>query len=253
MSRTELREVIELLARGELSAQEAEERLALAPLLDLGFARLDARRAERQGVPEAVLAEGKTPEQVTAIVGALLERGSETVLVTRASDEVRAAVRAALGTVEEDADARLLWIARDVPEQAGMVAVISAGTADGPVVREVAACLRLFGAGVTVQQDVGVAGMHRLALALGDLRAADCVVVVAGHDAALASVVGGLVATPVIGVPTSTGYGVAAGGIPALLSMLTSCAAGVAVVNIDDGFGAATIAARIARAAAGAA
>jgi NCAIR mutase (PurE)-related protein len=253
MSRADLREVIERLARGELSARDAEERLAMAPLLDLGFARLDARRAERQGVPEAVLAEGKTPEQVAAIVSALLERGRETVLVTRASPEVRAAVRSAVGEVEEDAEARLVWVARDVPEPAGMVAVVSAGTADGPVVREVAACLRLFGTGVTVQEDVGVAGLHRLALALGDLRAADCVVVVAGHDAALASVVGGLVATPVIGVPTSTGYGVAAGGIPALLSMLTSCAAGVAVVNIDDGFGAATIAARIARAAAGAA
>jgi NCAIR mutase (PurE)-related protein len=155
--------------------------------------------------------------------------------------------------VQEDADARLAWIARDVPEPAGTVTVASAGTADGPVVREVRRCLELFGTAVRVQEDVGVAGLHRLALALEDLRAADCVVVVAGHDAALASVIGGLVACPVIGVPTSTGYGVAAGGIPALLSMLTSCAPGVAVVNIDDGFGAATIAARVARAAAGAA
>ena len=121
------------------------------------------------------------------------------------------------------------------------------------MVREIAACARLLGVHVTVQEDVGVAGLHRLALALDDLRAADCVVVVAGQDAALASVVGGLVATPVIGVPTSTGYGAAAGGITALLSMLTSCAPGVAVVNIDDGFGAAVVAARIARAAAGAA
>jgi pyridinium-3,5-biscarboxylic acid mononucleotide synthase len=253
MSRSELREVVEQLARGELSPQAAEERLARAPLLDLGFARLDARRGERQGVPEAVLAEGKAPEQVVAIVSALLERGHETILVTRADTVVRSAVRARVGDVEEDADARLLWIARDVPAPAGTVTVVSAGTADGPVVNEVAVCARLFGAGVRVQEDVGVAGLHRLALALDDLRAADCVVVVAGHDAALASVVGGLVAAPVIAVPTSTGYGVAAGGIPALLAMLTSCAPGVAVVNIDDGFGAATIAARIARAAAGAA
>jgi NCAIR mutase (PurE)-related protein len=253
MSRAEVREVIELLARGELSPQAAEERLARAPLLDLGFARLDARRGERQGVPEAVLAEGKAPEQVVAIVAALLERGHETILVTRAAAEVRAAVRAAVSGVHEDAEARLLWVARDVPPAAGTVTVASAGTADGPVVREAAACARLFGVHVRVQEDVGVAGLHRLALALEDLRSADCVVVVAGQDAALASVVGGLVATPVIAVPTSTGYGVAAGGIPALLSMLTSCAAGVAVVNIDDGFGAATIAARIARAAQGAA
>ena len=157
------------------------------------------------------------------------------------------------GEVQEDASARLLWIARDAPAPAGTVTIVSAGTADGPVVREVAACTRLFGAGVRVQEDVGVAGRHRVMLALDDLRAADCVVVVAGHDAALASVVGGLVAAPVIAVPTSTGYGVAAGGVSALLSMLSSCAPGVAVVNIDDGFGAATIAARIARAAAGAA
>jgi pyridinium-3,5-biscarboxylic acid mononucleotide synthase len=253
MSGPPAREIVELLARGELSAQKAEELLASGPIIDLGFARLDAQRGARQGVPEAVLAEGKSPEQVAAIVSALLERGRETILVTRAGAEVRAAVRAAVDDVQEDVEARLLWVARDPRPPAGTVTVVSAGTADGPVVREVAACTRLFGANVRVQEDVGVAGLQRLVLALDDLAAADCVVVVAGHDAALASVVGGLVATPVIAVPTSTGYGVAAGGIPALLSMLSSCAAGVAVVNIDDGFGAATIAARIARAAAGAA
>jgi NCAIR mutase (PurE)-related protein len=253
VGRPGLREVMELVARGELSPRDAEDRLAGAALVDLGFARLDARRGERQGVPEAVLAGSKAPEQVVAIVVALLERGRETILVTRASAEVRAAVRAAVPDVEEDAGAGLVWVARAVPDAAGTVTVVSAGTSDGPVVREVATCARLFGAHVRVQEDVGVAGLHRLALALGDLRAADCVVVVAGQDAALASVVGGLVAAPVIGVPTSTGYGAAAGGVTALLSMLTSCAAGVAVVNIDDGFGAATIAARIARAAAGAA
>ncbi len=245
--------MIELLTRGELSAQAAEDLLVAAPVLDLGFARLDARRGERQGVPEAVLAEGKSPAQVVSIVLALLERGRETILVTRAAPDVRAAVRAAAADVEDDAEARLLWVARGVPAPAGNVTIISAGTSDRPVVREVAICAGLLGAHVRVQEDIGVAGLHRVALALDDMRAADCVVVVAGQDAALASVVGGLVASPVIAVPTSTGYGVAAGGIPALLSMLTSCAAGVAVVNIDDGFGAATIAARIARAAAGAA
>jgi len=247
-----VRELVELLARSEVSTEDTESLLARAPVVDLGFARLDARRGARQGVPEAVLAEGKTPEQVAGIVSALREQGTETILVTRAGDEVRAALRAAAGDLEEDAEARLAWVARGVPEPAGTVAVVSAGTADRPVVREVAACARLFGTHVRVQEDVGVAGLHRLVLALEDLGAADCVVVVAGHDAALASVVGGLVAAPVIGVPTSTGYGVAAGGIPALLAMLTSCAPGVAVVNIDDGFGAATIAARIARAAASA-
>lgn len=253
MSRVDVRELVELLSRGELSQQAVEELLARAPLLDLGFARLDTGRGARQGVPEAVLAEGKSPQQVAAIVAALLEGGSETILVTRAGHEVRAAVRAVAPEIEEDVEGRLLWLARDAPVAAGTVSVVSAGTSDGPVVRESAICARLFGAHVRVQEDVGVAGLHRLALALDDLHAADCVVVVAGQDAALASVVGGLVSSPVIAVPTSTGYGVAAGGIPALLSMLSSCAAGVAVVNIDDGFGAATIAARIARAAAGAA
>lgn len=248
-----IREILEQVARGELSSQAAEQRLASGGVIDLGFARLDASRADRQGVPEAVLAEGKTPEQVATIVASLQERGEETIIVTRADAAARAAVRAAVPVVEEDAEARLVWLARAVPSPAGTVAVVSAGTSDGGVVREVAGCARLLGARATIQEDVGVAGLHRLALALDDLRAADCVVVVAGHDAALASVVGGLVATPVIGVPTSTGYGAAAGGVTALLSMLTSCAPGIAVVNIDDGFGAAVVAARIARAAAGAA
>lgn len=251
MSRTQISEVLELLTRGELSAQGAEARLVAAPLIDLGFARIDTDRGTRQGVPEAVLAEGKTPQQVVEIVRAMVERGRDTVLITRANEAVRAAVRAAVDDVEEDPVGRLAWIARHLPDAAGTVTVVSGGTADGPVVREVSTCARLFGAHVRVQEDVGVAGLHRLSLALEDLRAADCVVVVAGQDAALASVVGGLVAAPVIAVPTSTGYGVAAGGIAALLSMLASCAAGVAVVNVDDGFGAATIAARIARAADG--
>ncbi len=252
MRRVDVRVVLEQLARGELSPDEAHEYVVRAPLIDLGFARLDTGRIERQGVPEAILAEGKTPEQVLAIVSALHERAQGTILVTRADAEVRAAVRAVHGDVEDDAVGRLLWIARDTPAPAGTVAIVSAGTADGPVVREVAICARLFGVATRVQEDVGVAGLHRLLPALDDLRSADCVVVVAGHDAALASVVGGLVSAPVIAVPTSTGYGVAAGGFAALLSMLSSCAAGVAVVNIDDGFGAASIAARIARAAAGA-
>jgi NCAIR mutase (PurE)-related protein len=220
------------------------------PILDLGFARLDTERGLRQGVPEAVLAEGKRPEQVAAIVVGLVERGSETLIVTRADDATRAAVHAAVAGLEEDAAARMVWLARAVPEPAGTVAIVSAGTSDGTVVREVQRCCELLGTNVTVQEDVGVAGLHRLVLALPDLRDADCVVVAAGQDAALASVVGGLVAAPVIAVPTSVGYGVAAGGHTALNSMLASCAPGVAVVNLDDGFGAATVASRIARAAA---
>jgi pyridinium-3,5-biscarboxylic acid mononucleotide synthase len=218
---------------------------------DLGFARVDTDREARQGAPEGIVAEGKTPEEIEAIARALLDEGAGSVLVTRADAEARAALRRVAPDAEEDARARLAWVARNVPEARGLVTIVSGGTSDGPVVTEARVRAELLGTRVVVHADAGVAGIHRLAPALEDLRRADCVVVVAGQDAALASVVGGLVASPVIGVPTSTGYGAALGGMTALHSMLISCAAGVAVVNIDDGFGAGTIAARIARAAGG--
>jgi NCAIR mutase (PurE)-related protein len=220
-----------------------------AAFRDLGFARVDTDRERRQGAPEGVLAEGKSPEEIEAIARALLDGGAGSVMVTRADAAARAALRRVAADAEEDARARLAWVARNVPEPRGRVTIVSGGTSDGPVVTEARVRAQLLGTNVIVHQDAGVAGIHRLEPALEDLRAADCVVVVAGQDAALASVVGGLVAAPVIGVPTSTGYGAALGGISALLAMLVSCAAGVAVVNIDDGFGAGTIAARIARAA----
>ena len=217
------------------------------PFVDLGFARVDTDREARQGAPEAIFAEGKTPDEVAAIATALLEGGASSVLVTRAGGAHRAALRGVAAEAQEDERARLAWVARDVPAPKGLVTIVSGGTSDGPVVRETQVRAELLGTTVIVHRDAGVAGLHRLEPALGDLRRADCVVVVAGWDAALASVVGGLVAAPVIGVPTSTGYGASFGGVSALLAMITSCAAGVAVVNIDDGFGAGTIAARIAR------
>jgi NCAIR mutase (PurE)-related protein len=222
-----------------------------AAFRDLGFARVDTDRERRQGAPEGILAEGKAPEEVEAIARALLEDGASSVMVTRADAAARAALRRVAADASEDERARLAWVARDLPAAVGKVCIVSGGTSDGPVVTEARVRAELLGANVIVHQDAGVAGLHRLEPALEDLRAADCVVVVAGQDAALASVVGGLVAAPVIGVPTSTGYGAAFGGVSALLAMLTSCAAGVAVVNIDDGFGAGTIAARIARRSAG--
>ena len=222
------------------------------PFVDLGFARVDTDREARQGAPEAIFAEGKAPEEIAGIAEALLAAGASSVLLTRADAPARAALRTVAPDAQEDERARLAWVARGVPEPAGLVAIVSGGTSDGAVVREAQVRAELLGTEVVVHRDAGVAGIHRLEPALEDLRRADCVVVVAGWDAALASVVGGLVAAPVIGVPTSTGYGATFGGVSALLSMLTSCAAGVAVVNIDDGFGAGTIAARIARAAAGA-
>jgi pyridinium-3,5-biscarboxylic acid mononucleotide synthase len=223
----------------------------VAGFRDLGFARVDTDRERRQGAPEAILAEGKAPEEIAAIARAMLEDGAGSVLVTRADDAARAAVRSVADDFQEDVRARLAWVARDVPEAIGLVTIVSGGTSDLPVVTEARVRAELLGTTVVVHQDAGVAGLHRLEPAIEDLERADCVVVVAGQDAALASVVGGLVAAPVIGVPTSTGYGAALGGMTALMSMLCSCAAGVAVVNIDDGLGAGTIAARIARAAGG--
>ena len=200
-----------------------------------------------RGAPEAVLAEGKTPEQVVGIVRAMLEAGAGSVLVTRAGDETRRAVLAGASDAREDDRARAVWVARGTPVPRGLVVMVSAGTSDGPVVHEARIRAELLGTTVVVHEDVGVAGLHRLTPVLPDLERADCVVVVAGMDAALASVIGGIVSTPVIGVPTSVGYGSARGGETALHSMLCSCAAGLAVVGIDDGLGAGTIAARIAR------
>jgi NCAIR mutase (PurE)-related protein len=247
--REELEALLDAVTRGEVSSADAVERFASLPVRDLGFARLDPHRELRQGAPEAVFGEGKTAAQITAIVSALLEAGAGSVLVTRASAEVRAAVRDAVPEAEEDERARAVWVAREVPEVCGRIVMVSAGTSDGPVLHEARIRAQLLGTEVVVYEDVGVAGLHRLVSVLPELETADCVVVVAGMDAALASVVGGLAAAPVIGVPTSVGYGSAEGGRTALNAMLCSCAAGLAVVGIDDGFGAGTIAAAISRAA----
>jgi pyridinium-3,5-biscarboxylic acid mononucleotide synthase len=243
----QLLELLEAVAAGKVAPAAGLDRLERIPYDNLGFARVDIHRELRQDAPEAVLAEGKTPAEVAAIVTSLLDAGAGSVLVTRADDAARAAVREVAPDACEHERARLAWVVRSPRPKLGLVAIVSGGTADGPVVHEARIRAELLGSEVVVYEDVGVAGLHRLAPALEDLRRADCVVVVAGQDAALASVVGGLVAAPVIGVPTSVGYGVSFGGVSALLAMLTSCAAGVAVVNIDDGFGAGTIAARIAR------
>jgi pyridinium-3,5-biscarboxylic acid mononucleotide synthase len=213
----------------------------------LAFARPDLERERRQGAAEAVLAEGKTAQQVVAIVGEMLAGSDASVLVTRADAAVREAVTASYPEAEHDERARAVWIRRSTPEVRGRVALLSGGTADGPALHEARIRAELLGVRVVVREDVGVAGLHRLVALLDELEDADCVVVCAGMDAALVSVVGGLVACPVIGVPTSAGYGSAHDGRTALNAMLASCAAGVAVVGIDDGFGAGTVAAMIAR------
>jgi pyridinium-3,5-biscarboxylic acid mononucleotide synthase len=245
--RAETQKLLEAVRAGEVGTEAALEQLSALPFRDLGFARADLHRELRQGAPEAVLAEGKTPQQVAEIVRAMVDGGAGSVLVTRAGEAERAAVREVAPDAREDARARLVWVEVALPAPRGVVTIVSAGTSDGPVVHEARVRAQLLGTEVVVHEDVGVAGLHRIVPVLPDLERADCVVVVAGMDAALASVVGGLVAAPVIGVPTSVGYGIAEGGRTALHAMLTSCAASLAVVGIDDGFGAGTIAARIAR------
>ncbi len=226
---------------------EAAALLSDLPYRDLGFARVDTHRELRQGAPEVILGSGKTPDQAARIALALAEAGASSVLVTRADEAMRAAVRAVLPDATEDERARAVWVERDPIERRGIVLIVSAGTSDGPIVHEARIRAQLLGTDVIVHEDVGVAGLHRLAPVIPDLDRADVVVVVAGMDGALASVIGGLAACPVIGVPTSVGYGSAHGGQTALNAMLCSCADGLAVVGIDDGLGAGSVAARIAR------
>lgn len=251
MDRSQLRSLLDQVAAGEIPVDAALARLGTAPLdgfLDLGFARLDTHRALRTGDPEVVYAEGKTPEQTVALLGALVDAGTP-ALATRLGPDHVAAVRAAFPGAELDPVARCVLVGA-APRPAGRVAVVAAGTSDAPVAAEAAFVARAHGAGVERVDDVGVAGLHRLRSAQPALDRADAVVVVAGMEGALASVVGGLVGTPVVAVPTSVGYGASFGGLAALLAMLSSCAPGVAVCNIDNGFGAGVFASRVARAAA---
>ncbi|HET8526580.1 MAG TPA: nickel pincer cofactor biosynthesis protein LarB [Actinomycetota bacterium] len=249
-SRPDIDELLEAVARSEIDPKVAAERLATMPYEDLGFARVDTHRELRQGAPEVILGQGKTPAQVVAVARALDEAGASSVLVTRAGDDVRAAMRDAFPDVNVDDLARAAWLERESPDRCGKVVIVSAGTSDGPVVHEARIRAELLGAEVVVFEDVGVAGLHRLAPVIPEIRTADCVVAVAGMDGALGSVIGGLASCPVIGVPTSVGYGSANGGRTALDAMLSSCADGLAVVGIDDGLGAGTVAAKIARASA---
>jgi NCAIR mutase (PurE)-related protein len=209
-------------------------------------ADLDFDRDARRGYPEAVYCESKTPEQVRAIAHALRERGAR-ALFTRADAERAAAVREALPEAAHDAEARLLWWPAEVPEPSGgLVVVAAAGTSDLPVAREAQRTAEFLGRRTELVVDVGVAGLHRILGRLELLRTAEVVVVVAGMDGALPSVVAGLVSAPVVAVPTSVGYGAAFEGLAPLLTMLNACAPGVAVVNIDNGYGAGHLAAQIA-------
>jgi NCAIR mutase (PurE)-related protein len=248
VSRDDLLRLLESVRRGETETVAALEQLTHLPFVELHDARVDTHRAVRQGIPEVIYAPGKTAGQIVEIARTL-RAARQTVLVTRVEAALAAAVQTELSGAEYEPQGRLLWLGP--PEVAllgkGTIAVVSAGTSDLPVAAEAAGVARRFGNKVELVQDVGVAGLHRLLASSALLRSARVVIVVAGMEGALPSVVGGLVDKPVIAVPTSVGYGAAFGGVAALLGMLTSCASNVAVVNIDNGFGAAYVATLINR------
>jgi len=249
MNTSELQRLLDQLARGEIDIASAHQRildaLRASPFEDLGFARVDHHRAVRQGFPEVVLGIGKTPAQIAAIAAEIVRRGS-TLLVTRATAAAYTAVRAAVPQAAYYADAAIIaFQQQDVTPGKGTIVVAAAGTSDLFVAEEAARTAELMGNPVERVYDVGVAGIHRLLAERARLAGARVIIVVAGMEGALPSVVAGLVDVPVIAVPTSVGYGASFGGIAALLGMLNSCSAGVSVVNIDNGFGAANIASLI--------
>lgn len=246
MRRDRVKALLDEVADGRLPVEVALSQLDDAPVDDLGFASVDAHRALRQGFPEVVFGEGKRPEQTVAICERLAARG-DGFLVTRADAGAQAALLARWPAAEGNVIARTVLLRGAVlPRQQGKpVAVVTAGTSDLPVAEEAAVTLDALGHGVLRVTDVGVAGIHRILARRETLHGAGVVIVVAGMDGALPSVVGGLVRVPVIAVPTSVGYGAAFGGVAPLLTMLNSCAAGVTVCNIDNGFGAAVAASRI--------
>lgn len=257
MKEMDVRELLGKVKNGEITVDEACESLKDLPFRELGFANVDNHRALRTGFPEVVFCQGKTPEQISAIMAALYENGG-TIMGTRACRADFEEVKKVLANAEFFETAGIIAVKEKLsgnnsekllPEniKQGSVAVVTAGTADIPVAEEAAVTAELLGNDVLRIYDVGVAGIHRLFDKLDDIRSADVVIVVAGMEGALASVVGGLVEVPVIAVPTSIGYGANLGGLSALLSMLNSCANGVGVVNIDNGFGAAYLASVINR------
>ncbi|HKE00702.1 MAG TPA: nickel pincer cofactor biosynthesis protein LarB [Planctomycetota bacterium] len=244
MKPAELRRLLASVRTGKTSAAEAAERLRAMPVIDVGFARLDGHREARCGMPEVVLGIGKSPAQIARIVKELSKRSTR-VLVTRATREAFDAVHTAVPAARYEETARAIVVRRERARPRGSVVVVSAGTADIPVAEEARVTAELMGARVETLFDCGVAGLHRTLAVVPKLRKARAIVVVAGMDGALAAVVAGLVPRPVIAVPTSIGYGASFEGVAPLLTMMSSCAAGVAVVNIDNGFGAGYLAAMI--------
>jgi NCAIR mutase (PurE)-related protein len=246
MTGPEVQDLLDRVRRGDVDPSTAADEiiavLRMAPFEDLGFARVDTHRALRQGFPEVILGLGKTPAQIAAIAERIVAR-EQSLLVTRATEDAYEAVRARVPDAVYHPDARAITLAQgNVPVGNGTILIVCAGTSDLGVAEEAAVTAEMMGNRIDRLYDVGVAGLHRLLSEQARLQDAQAIVVIAGMEGALPSVVAGLVSTPVIAVPTSVGYGASFGGVAALLGMLNSCANGVAVVNIDNGFGGACMA-----------
>jgi NCAIR mutase (PurE)-related protein len=245
MNKEETLHILQMIKAGTVSPEAALSKLCTEPFEDLGYAKLDHHRELRQGVPEVIYGDGKTPEQISGIASAMLSRGQKLILITRLSPESADALRETLPLAYHKT-ARVGIIGEiPKPDGIGNIVIITGGTSDIPVAEEAAVTAEALGNSVVRVYDAGVAGLHRLVSQLDVIMNAQVVVAIAGMEGALASVVGGLVDCPVIGVPTSIGYGASFHGVAALLTMLNSCASGVSVVNIDNGFGAGYLASRI--------
>ena len=246
----ETREILELVKNGSMSVEEAEGHFRRQPFEDMGFAKLDLHRRMRSGFPEVIFCSGKTDEFLVNIYQRMAEEEGQ-AFGTRASAEQYELVKRAIPDILYDPVSRILKLERKQRERSGLVAVVTGGTADIPVAEEAAQTAEYFGTKVERIYDVGVSGIHRLLAQTQKLQDANCIVAGAGMEGALASVVGGLVSNPVIAVPTSVGYGANFGGLSALMTMINSCANGIAVVNIDNGYGAGYMATQINRLACG--
>ena len=245
MTTSEARKLLEQFRAGSVSREKVIQAFQAAPVADLGFAQVDTHRALRKGFPEVIFAAGKTPAQVVAIAGRLMER-EQRILITRVTEAHAAPLRRKFKNAVHHAAARCVTIERQTQKpRRGFIAVISAGTSDLPVAEEAAVTAEIMGNRVERIHDTGVAGLHRILPRLQTLQEARVLIVVAGMEGALPSVIAGLVSRPVIAVPTSVGYGASFGGLAALLGMLNSCGSGVTVVNIDNGFGAGYAASQI--------
>lgn len=245
MNKSTIQYILEAIEKGEMKADDALIKLKDLPFTDIGHTKIDNHRSLRNGYPEVIYGEHKTGQQVVDIFQAMLKKQSN-ILATRVSDEMVAMITKICPTVTHNTVARTLFYEYEpLPETASAVVIVTAGTADLAVAEEAKVTAQALGNKVNLISDVGVAGIHRLFACIDDIRNARVVIVIAGMEGALASVIAGLVEIPVIAVPTSVGYGASFGGLSALLAMLTSCANGVTVVNIDNGFGAAFAASQI--------